>query len=129
MEKKLRHSRQRERIYEYLQGTCEHPDAETIYQDLRSEIPSLSLGTVYRNLKLLEELGKIRRVAGAQGCERYDCCCGDHIHFLCSCCGRIRDLEGVDTQAIRSAIPLEPGSCAQQMDLSITGLCPDCAGR
>jgi len=83
MEKKLRHSHQRERIYEYLTRSCEHPSAEMVYNDLRPEIPGLSLGTVYRNLKLLEELGKIRRVTSHQGTERYDAICGDHAHFLC----------------------------------------------
>jgi len=129
LEKKLRHSQQRDRIYDYLQSCCGHPDAETIYQALRPEMPALSLGTVYRNLKLLEELGKVRRLSGLPGGERYDCCCGDHIHFICRSCGQIRDLEGVDLCTIRSAIPLDKGCCVQQMDLSISGLCPDCAGR
>ena len=127
VEKKLRHSRQRERIYEYLTQTHEHPSAETVYNDLRPEIPGLSLGTVYRNLKLLEDLGKVRRVASFQGTERYDAITGDHVHFLCSCCGRIRDLD-TPTDAIRNAIALEDGYRPAKLDLTITGLCPDCAG-
>ena len=43
-------------------NTKAHPSAETIYNDLKGENPDLSFATVYRNLKLLEELGKIRRV-------------------------------------------------------------------
>ena len=87
MEKKLRHSHQRERIYQYLCASMEHPSAEMIYDALRCEIQGLSLGTVYRNLKLLEGLGKVRRVASYQNSERYDACCGDHAHFVCSQCG------------------------------------------
>ena len=128
MEKKLRHSHQRERILEYLCHTGEHPSAEQIYQDLRPEIPGLSLGTVYRNLKLLEELGKVRRVTSFQGVERYDAICCDHIHFLCSRCGRLRDLPGVSLESICGAIPLEQGARAEKLDLTITGICPDCAG-
>lgn len=127
MEKKLRHSRQRERILEYLCQTGEHPTAEQIYQDLRPEIPGLSLGTVYRNLKLLEEIGKLRRVTTTQGVERYDALCCDHIHFLCSRCGKLRDVTGVPLEAICGSIPLAEGSRIEKMDLTITGICPDCA--
>ena len=105
MEKKLRYSRQREMIYEYLRGTCEHPSAETVYEALRPQIPGLSLGTVYRNLKLLEELGKIQRIS-AQGIERYDACQGDHAHFLCEKCGMLRDLGSDGADAIRQAVKL-----------------------
>lgn len=127
MEKKLRHSRQRDRIYEYLAASKEHPSAEMVYNDLRPEIPGLSLGTVYRNLKLLEELGKVRRVTSFQGAERYDACCGDHVHFLCGCCGRLQDVELADTETIRSAIQLGDGFQLAKLDLTITGICPNCA--
>ena len=128
MEKKLRHSRQRERIYEYLAASEEHPSAEQIYIDLRPEIPGLSLGTVYRNLKLLEELGKVRRVASFQGTERYDACCGDHAHFLCEKCGLLHDLGSAKADAIRSAITLDEGYTLTKLDVTVTSLCPNCAG-
>lgn len=126
MEKKLRHSRQRERIYQYLMASQEHPSAEMVYEDLRPEIPNLSLGTVYRNLKLLEELGKVRRVASFQGTERYDACCGDHAHFLCERCGLLHDLDSANSDAIRAAIVLDDGFTLSKFDLTVTGLCPNC---
>ena len=128
MEKKLRYSRQRERIYQYLLASEEHPSAEMVYNDLKSEMPELSLGTVYRNLKLLEELGKVRRVTSFQGTERYDACCGDHVHFLCQCCGMLHDVPGVSADAIRDTISLDGGYRLSKLDLTITGTCPDCAG-
>ena len=127
MEKKLRHSRQREMIYNYLLSSCDHPSAETVYNDLKPQMPELSLGTVYRNLKLLEELGKVRRVTSFQGSERYDACCGDHVHFLCQCCGSLQDVPGANTEAIRSAITLGNGCRLCKLDLTVTGICPNCA--
>ena len=127
MEKKLRHSRQRERIFEYLTQSHEHPSAEMIYQELRPEIPGLSLGTVYRNLKLLEDLGKVRRVTNVQGIERYDAICSDHAHFLCEKCGALLDLPWSDSTKIRSVLPLEDGFTVHKLDITITGLCPNCA--
>ena len=128
MEKKLRYSHQRERIYQYLASSKEHPSAEMVYNTLRPEIPGLSLGTVYRNLKLLEELGKVRRVTSYQGTERYDACCGDHAHFLCEGCGLLHDLGCANSEAIRAAIVLEEGYTLNKLDLTVTGLCPNCAG-
>lgn len=125
--KALRYSRQRERIYEYMLATKEHPSAEMIYTDLRSEMPELSLGTVYRNLKLLEELGKVRRVTSLNGNERYDAICGDHVHFICRECGAISDLETADVQSIFRSVPLEAGFEATQLDLLITGRCAKCS--
>jgi len=128
LEKKLRHSHQRDRIYEYLCCSAEHPSAETVYTALRPEIPGLSLGTVYRNLKLLEELGKVRRVTTFQGSDRYDAICTDHVHFLCSSCGCLRDVGSIDLQTIYKAIGLEDSCRITKLDLTITGICPDCAG-
>lgn len=129
MERKLRHSRQRDMIYQYMCHTHEHPSAEMVYSALRNEVDGLSLATVYRNLKLLEELGKVRKVASAQGSERYDACCGDHGHFLCTGCGCVRDLEDTDAELIRSALKLGSGYRVSKIDLTVTGLCPGCAGH
>ena len=125
----MRYSRQRERIYQYLIQSEEHPTAEMIYTDLRAEMPELSLGTVYRNLKLLEELGKIRRVTAIGGNERYDAICGDHAHFLCQECGALRDLKQVDAEKVIQTIPLGERYRFTKLDIMITGRCPHCAGN
>ena len=127
MEKKLRHSRQRERILEYLCQTGEHPTAEQIYQDLRLEIPGLSLGTVYRNLKLLEETGQIRRVTTLQNVERYDAHCGDHAHFICNSCGKVKDLSVVDRQVGSQSCNVDPGDRVEWMNVTFGGVCGECA--
>ena len=69
-EKKVRYSRKRERIYEWILSRDDHPSAEEIYLALRPEFPDLSLGTVYKNLHFLEDHGRISRVLSPQGVER-----------------------------------------------------------
>ncbi|MBQ4094357.1 MAG: transcriptional repressor [Oscillospiraceae bacterium] len=128
-EKKLRYSQQREAVYNYLRSTCEHPSAEMVYDALKGEMPALSLATVYRNLKLLEELGLVRRVTSYAGSERYDACCGDHIHFLCRGCGRVEDVKSADAEGIRAAVTLPAGCTADKMDLTVTGLCSICSTK
>ena len=128
MERKLRHSHQRDRIFQCVQETKEHPSAEMVYTSLKDEMPGLSLGTVYRNLKLLEELGKVRRVTSYQGVDRYDAICEDHVHFICQSCGCIEDIDAVDRDRLRSVLSLGDGYCCTKLDLIISGLCPKCSG-
>lgn len=127
MAKTIRHSRQREKIYSYLVDATDHPTAEMIHTALKEEIPGLSLGTVYRNLNLLEELGKVRRVTALQGNERYDAICHDHAHFICQSCGSIRDLHGVDATKIQESISLDEGYSLSRLDMIVTGKCAQCA--
>lgn len=125
-EKKLRHSRQRDMIYQYLLGTKAHPSADMIYAALKEDIKGLSLGTVYRNLKLLEELGKVRKVASFNDTDRYDACCADHAHFLCTNCGSIFDVENADVDAIRNAITLKDSFHYENFLLTLNGICSNC---
>ena len=125
MEKKLRHSHQRDMIYEYLLQTKEHPSAEMVYEELKSKIPNLSLGTVYRNLNLLEELGMVRKVTTLNNVERYDACCEDHVHFVCSKCGKIIDLPNL-TQEIKDNYFNEVGHNVEWVSLILGGTCSDC---
>lgn len=125
-EKEMRYSRQRERIYEYLCSTFEHPSAEKIYQDLRKEMPNLSLGTVYRNLKVLQQLGKIKTIPSTQGIEHYDADCSKHIHFICQECGEIYDVKSVDYESLTNSFHLDSSFNPIKLDLSIIGYCPKC---
>ena len=126
MAKKRRYSRQRERIYEYLTQSKEHPSAERIYLALRGELPDLSLGTVYRNLKLLEEMGLVRRVIAHQGNERYDAICNDHVHFICQQCGSIVDVADAVPAEMLRWVSLENGYEVSRQEVMLTGRCPVC---
>ena len=127
MPRAIRYSRQREKIYEYLLRSSEHPSAEMIYAALKEDLPELSLATVYRNLKLLEELQQVRRVTSHQGTERYDAICGDHAHFLCEECGAISDLSEVDLQQLRDTLPLGGNYEVTHLSVTLTGRCPSCS--
>ena len=128
MAKAMRYSRQREEIYACLLASGEHPTAEMIHRQLKEALPDLSLGTVYRNLKQLEEMGKVRRVASHQGNERYDAICGDHVHFVCGVCGAVTDVAGADARELLRSIVLEEGFRPEKTDMIVTGRCPLCSG-
>lgn len=95
----LKHSRQRDAILENLMRRHDHPTADAIYQSLRSDFPKISLGTVYRNLNLMADMGKIRRIHCESGMEHYDCDTSDHCHYVCTECGSVTDLP----------VPIDPG--------------------
>ena len=87
----LKYSRQRESIKRYLCEREDHPTADMIYTSIRREFPNISLGTVYRNLSLLTELGEIRKIQ-ADGPDRFDAKTEPHSHFICRKCGCVLDV-------------------------------------
>lgn len=96
----MKYSRQRESIKEYLAHTKEHPTADTVYQNLRTIYPNISLGTVYRNLNLLSEQGEILKLSCGDGRDRFDATITPHYHFLCRECNGVYDLEMNDIEHI-----------------------------
>ena len=80
-EKVIKYSRQREAIVKFLEERKDHPTAEFIYNNIREEYPNISLGTVYRNLSLLVELGKITKVTCDDGNDHFDPNIKPHYHF------------------------------------------------
>ena len=126
MEKKIRHSRQRDLIYEYLMSTKAHHSADMVYESLRPTNPNLSLGTVYRNLKLLEEMGLVRRVTTLQSTERYDANVADHAHFECDTCGCVNDLEILDLDKAKESCGVNKKDNIKWMNLVFGGTCECC---
>ncbi len=120
-----RNTRQRQHILDTLRNTCTHPTADELYELVRPELPSISLGTVYRNLDVLSRSGDVRKVEAAGGPARYDADLRPHYHVWCESCGAVDDVfaELEPTHAPqRSAHGFE----IETMKLEFTGLCPAC---
>ena len=88
----MRYSKQRELITEIIKGRKDHPTADMIYTSARELEPNISLGTVYRNLKLLADEGVIITLETEDKRLHYDGDISRHSHFICSKCGKIVDL-------------------------------------
>ena len=63
----LKYSRQREAIKDYLSSVTTHPTADTVYMHIKEEFPNISLGTVYRNLNLLADIGEAIKITTPDG--------------------------------------------------------------
>ena len=124
--KKIRHSDVRDKIYEYLCGTKTHPSANMIYNDLKPSIPKLSLGTVYTNLKLFEDLGQVIRVANVNGFERYDADTSEHVHFVCDECGAVIDITDADIKKAKKACQAGQANI-KNIQIVLHGTCERCS--
>lgn len=89
----LKYSRQREVIKEFLKTRKDHPTADTVYMNVREQYPNISLGTVYRNLTLLADIGEIQRLRVGDSVDHFDADVSPHYHFVCTECGSVIDLE------------------------------------
>ena len=78
----LKRSKQRESIKKFLISRYDHPTAETVYMNIKEEFPNISLGTVYRNLSLLADIGEIQKLSTGIGPDRFDGNPKPHYHFL-----------------------------------------------
>lgn len=122
----MNYSRQRESIKEYLVSTKEHPTAEVIYQQVRKTYPKISLGTVYRNLTLLVELGEVKKISTGDGTDHYDADTSAHSHYYCKCCHRLMDLDVTPSvEQILAASSAGVGTI-ESASLLFTGICKDC---
>ena len=122
-----RFSHQRERIYRAVLESRDHPTAEMVYQQLKPELPRLSMGTVYRNLQLLAREGRLLELSGPTA--RFDAVTRPHTHFRCGACGALLDLETVPYDPELDRAAAEWGLTVTGHTLVFTGLCPRCAGR
>ena len=122
-----KHFRKRDAILTCLRQTTVHPSAEWIYTQLKTEIPDLSMGTVYRNLNLFKQQGLAVSVATVNGVERFDGNTVPHVHFICSDCDAVIDLM---TMKVPEALKSTAESCCsgqvENCQLTFIGLCNEC---
>jgi len=120
----LRATPQRVAILAFLEGNTSHPSAEQIYEALKSEMPSLSLGTVYNTLDELVQRGELQELAISPTRKHVDPNPDPHYHFLCEGCGRIYDFPGtLHTEEIEEATK---GFRVQKYAVYLYGICPAC---
>lgn len=118
-------SSKREAIYKTIASTKSHPSAQWVYEQLKDEIPNLSLGTVYRNIALFKEQGKVITVANVNGEERIDADVTDHAHFVCECCNKVYDLNSSELSPLEIGLK-NNGFEITRRNVVFYGKCRDC---
>lgn len=124
-----RYSKQREAILLVLQNTKSHPTAAWIYDRLREQLPNVSLGTVYRNLRKLTEEGAIISFTPDDGVERFDADTSAHHHLKCERCGCVVDLPFVPADAISERLEQMSDCKITGSELMFYGICGGCRAK
>ncbi len=119
---------QRLAIYTYLLHTTSHPTAQSIYQQIKKDYPSVSFATVYKTLNILRDADLILEFNVGGDSFRYDANTEAHPHFICKSCQEVYDLHkysGYDTIA-KSLEASNPGFKIDKTDLYLYGTCDKC---
>lgn len=120
-----RSTRQRALVYETVAQTDSHPTAEWVYERVRRSMPRVSLGTVYRNLQILVQAGRLR--AWTRGrTTRFDADLSAHDHFVCDRCGLLVDLERAEEAFASQRKLAARGHQVRDRVLEFVGLCRTC---
>jgi Fur family ferric uptake transcriptional regulator len=120
-------TRQRRLILEEVRRCGGHLTADEVYQRVRKSLPTISLGTVYRNLDVLSRTGEILRVQLAGDQMRFDANTRPHSHVRCRECGRVCDVE-VEFQILDERVAQQSGYEVLEHRLEFSGICPRCRG-
>jgi Fur family peroxide stress response transcriptional regulator len=120
----LRHTPQRQLVYEILVERRDHPSAEEVYARVRERQPTISLATVYNCLETLVECGLVKQVNHERGPSRYCPNLAPHAHFHDQASGRVFDIELPPSilDQVRAVLP--PGYQAAQVEIAFHGLAP-----
>ena len=123
---------QRQVIYEAVVDSREHPTPELIYEQVRQRIPSISLGTIYKNVRTFLDSGVLREVTLHHGSLRLESNMTPHHHLVCSSCKAIFDIEESAVEQVQ--VPereLPAGFVVKQCRVEFVGECESCqtAGR
>ena len=122
----LRLTPQRRAILRILRASTEHPEAGWIYEQVRKELPRISLGTVYRNLGQLAEMGLVVELDVGRA-RRWDGQVEPHDHIVCLRCGTVEDLEALgDRDRLEERVRQSSGFVVYSHQLHFQGLCPRC---
>lgn len=124
--KGYRVTNQRLAILDVLRNINTHPTAEEIYDRVKSQIPDISLGTVYRTLNVLEELGLLQQISCDESQSRYDANVEKHYHAICLECGRVLDVSGDLLDDLEERFFVETGFTITEHRLELYGYCKEC---
>lgn len=119
---------QRQVLYEVMQGMDGHPSPEEVYARVKTEIPAISLATVYKNIHLFVESGVLREVSMHHGSQRVEMNEREHHHLVCSRCKAISDidLEALGVPQLPAHAVLPGGFRVERYSVDAIGLCAQC---
>jgi len=117
---------QRQAIFRALHTSSVHPTADTVYDTVRAEMPTISLRTVYQTLNDLTAMGELQVADLGTGSARFDPNTRPHHHLVCTSCGRIDDLDA-DFPGVSIPTDNALGFEVTTTEIVFRGRCRECA--
>lgn len=124
--RQARNTKQLQVIWEVLKHDKSHPTADQIYDRVRKKLPTISLGTVYRNLQKLVSDNKLQVLMRGRS-QHFDPLVELHQHFICEQCDRVYDVLIDDQRQIKPAKLPHEGFKVTSHQLAFYGTCKHCA--
>ena len=125
-----RYTEQRAAVYRFLSGVTSHPNADEVFQKVRTQVPGISLATVYKSLETLVNCGLAAKLTYSDGSARYDAKMEPHHHARCVSCGEVFDVPGVlteeDLEVLSEGLD---GFSVLGYRLELTGFCTTCSPK
>jgi len=118
---------QRAAVFRFLSSTDVHPTADEVFHEDRSEVPGISLATVYKSLETLVGCGLAIKLSYGDGSARYDGRTDPHHHVRCLGCGRVSDLPNRVPEGQLERLEADAHDFrVTGVRLELTGYCADC---
>lgn len=118
---------QRQVIWETLNELPGHPTPEVVYERVRERIPSISLATVYKNVKAFIEHGLLREVSLHHGLTRLETNAEPHHHLICTQCREIVDVREDQLDGVRLKSTPPEGFEVHRYSVEVLGICRRCS--
>lgn len=128
-EKKLKLTPQRIAVYKCLLATKEHPSAETVYNCLQEDYPTMSLATVYKTLKTLVEVNLIQELNVGEGNFRYDANTFPHPHIQCISCSKVSDIDNIFFPELNDKVKPYTDFDVLSNQVYFYGICSECKNK
>ena len=122
----LKSSRQRDAVKTFLMTRSDHPTADVVYDNIRKDFPKISLGTVYRNLSLLADLGEVNKILTNDGITHFDGNVTPHDHFICRECGKVSDIMQHYASVREEMAAKDFGGVIESHSTVFFGICEGC---
>jgi len=124
-----RHTIQKELVLNAVMKMRRHVTAEEVYDYIKTDYPAIGKGTVYRNLGILADEKKIRRVEIPGGADCFDFTLEKHYHIRCIKCGKVFDVDMDEIKEMDSFIHDRHGMKFLDFDIVFKGICKDCQNK
>ena len=121
-----RDTKQKRVILEELGKVKTHPTADSVFKMVRKEMPTVSFGTIYRNLSLLKNEGKILELTCGKYSSRYDGDTNPHYHLFCLDCKGVFDIESPTLKGLDKEMSNETGFIIKYHRINFYGQCKQC---